>query len=868
VGGCRIIERIGQGAMAVVYEAEQLRLSRTVALKVMLPGLPFADEKSTHRFLSEARLAAQLDHSNIVQVYDVGEEAGHHYIVMQFVDGGSVGNLVKQKGKLEVNEALGIVLQAARGLEAAHKWGMIHRDIKPSNLLIDSQGVVKIADFGLAKSLADDTQLTRAGAQVGTPCYMSPEQWRGHKLSIRSDIYALGVTLYYMLVGKPPFEGETTFSLMEKHLNEPVSREPLMQAGIPRPVAALVEKMMAKDPEQRHQDPEELIRDVEGLLAEAPPPPRPTAAFDDRESFGVAEAVLAVIRSRRKDYPDDDAVWEAFIDWRGGGEGEYLRRIRAGGRYIFYAVLQDLYSFAEELCGEHVSREVGRVLSDTLLERHMPDLLRTSLVQTGTLPDQVMWLVGEFVAGTCGEVYSVTVEPRPNDTLLSISLTYRAEQQMVDYLEQSGHEPERAFANSFEVFSGAVRALLARAIYGFRHEQFRSERSALRGRSLLTLRPENRFHYENIIDILLGYVRRLRERKEPDGEPAASEASYHVSAAMKSVWEAIRKAAASDETLLLCGESGTGKSYYARLIHETSGRRHGPFVEVGLTSDVGSDSLIQSNLFGHVRGAFTGAHEQKQGLFALADGGTIFLDEIGDASQELQAKLLRVIENKTFRMLGGLQDISVDVRIIAATNKDLAQGVRQESFREDLYYRVNVIAILLPPLRERREDIPALVRRLFNKVCQEARKPNKRLADGAASILHACAWPGNIRELENALRHAVAFSQGAEVRPEDLPEAVRAALWAPAGGQRVIDRDSLMHALSTIERAPAAPTFEQPGHIDYAKRQYLIALIAHYRGSLKEIARHWDRSSQATLLKLIREFGLEEELHRARKQRQ
>ncbi|MHC4715709.1 MAG: sigma 54-interacting transcriptional regulator, partial [Planctomycetota bacterium] len=494
--------------------------------------------------------------------------------------------------------------------------------------------------------------------------------------------------------------------------------------------------------------------------------------FDDRESAKIAEAVLAVVGRRCGRYCDGDAAWEAFIDWRGRGEGDYLRRIRAEGRYIFYSVVQDLYVFAEHVCGEDVSEDVGRQLTDALLADHVPELLQSTLAETGALPEQIIWLVEQFVGGTCGVIYALEFDRQADRQQLRGSWRYRQRRQMVDYLKRSGHDPERAFVYSFHVFCGALGSLLARVVHGYGQEQLRTELSPPGGSFVLQLKAGNRFHYENLIDILLGYVRRLRERTAPERQPASGEAALHLSDAMKRTWDRMRRAAASDETVLLCGESGTGKSYYARRIHEMSARRDGPFVEVGLTSDVGSDNLIQSNLFGHVRGAFTGASEDKRGLFSLADGGTMFLDEVGDASPELQAKLLRAIETKRFKMLGGVEDLSVDVRIIAATNRDMPEMVRRETFREDLYYRLNVIPIVLPPLRRRGEDLPALAERLFERVSREAKKADVVLSGEALRVLSLHDWPGNVRELENALRHAVAFTDQPEVRPDCLPEPV------------------------------------------------------------------------------------------------
>ena len=365
----------------------------------------------------------------------------------------------------------------------------------------------------------------------------------------------------------------------------------------------------------------------------------------------------------------------------------------------------------------------------------------------------------------------------------------------------------------------------------------------------------------------MDYVKDLRERKRIEVPPALAEERLHMSNKMKAAWKRMRKAAESDETVLLCGESGAGKSYYADVIHRLSSRRKGPFVEVGMTADVGSENLIQSNLFGHVRGAFTGADSDKQGLFALANGGTIFLDEIGDASPELQAKLLRVLEKKSFKRLGGIRDVSVDVRIIAATNKNLAEMVQRGEFREDLFYRLNVISIRLPPLRERMEDLPALIKTLFEQARIQTGRCHKRLSDETFKVLLSYHWPGNIRDLENALRHAVIFSEQEEVLPEDLPRQIRGSVGC-FGSQvagRIVNRDLLKRAISAVPRVPDAPTFCWQAHVDYARREYLEALIHHYNGDLTKISEHWNRSSGNTLLKLVRNFDLEDELRTARK---
>jgi DNA-binding NtrC family response regulator len=600
------------------------------------------------------------------------------------------------------------------------------------------------------------------------------------------------------------------------------------------------------------------------------PSPEARAYFDDREAFETAEAALAVIVRRCPQFPDEEAAWEGFIRWRGPAEADYLRRIRAVRKYIFCAVLQDLYDFAARVCGENVTPEIGRELSGRLLDRSLPDVLEVTLAHSGNLREQVTWLIDRLVSAATGSVYRLDFDWDEPASTLRIRVGYRFPDEMAAYLKKAGHSPERAFANSFEVFGG-VQALMERTVHGMDAGQIERRLYSLHGEFLLRLTDRNRFHYENIIDLLLTYVRRLGERKSREPDAAAGVTAPSGSAAMAAALDGIRKAAACDETVLLCGESGTGKSYYARHIHQTGARRDGPFVEVGITADVGSENLVQSNLFGHVRGAFTGAEDEKQGLFALADGGTIFLDEIGDASPEVQAKLLRVIESKTFRMLGGLHDISADVRILAATNRDLEALVREGRFRQDLFYRLNVIRVELPPLRERAGDVPGLVQVLLRKVCAEAGRQEKVLSAGAFEALCAYGWPGNIRELENALRRAVAFCEGVEIGLADLPATIGQAGRPAVGGEAVasvVDEDSLERALSSGPPPAATPTSAWPAHVDYARRRYLSALIRHYHGNLARIAEHWDRSSENTLRKTVRQFGLEDELRRAREERQ
>ena len=237
--------------------------------------------------------------------------------------------------------------------------------------------------------------------------------------------------------------------------------------------------------------------------------------------------------------------------------------------------------------------------------------------------------------------------------------------------------------------------------------------------------------------------------------------------AMVRLYEQIAQVAQTHATVLVSGESGTGKELVARAIHRQSARRDQPLVAVNLAAV--PDGLFESELFGHEKGAFTGAHSRKLGKFELAHGGTLFLDEVGSLRVDLQAKLLRVLQEREVERLGGTRTIPVDVRVIAATNEDLRQLVRARAFREDLFYRINVAALTIPPLRERKDDIPILVEHFIRKYAREFKKDVRGISRGALPSLAAYDWPGNVRELENVIERSVALATRPVIRLDDLP---------------------------------------------------------------------------------------------------
>ena len=240
---------------------------------------------------------------------------------------------------------------------------------------------------------------------------------------------------------------------------------------------------------------------------------------------------------------------------------------------------------------------------------------------------------------------------------------------------------------------------------------------------------------------------------------------------MFEIYEKISQVAMTNASVLITGESGTGKELIAEAIHKKSQRKDKPFVQVNCAAL--TESLINSELFGHEKGSFTGATSRKKGYFEQADGGTIFLDEIGDVPLQTQVALLRVLELGTFQRVGGTETIKVDVRLVCATNKDLIRAIGEKTFREDLYYRINVVSLASPSLSDRKSDIPLLANYFLSKYSKDSGKKVKRISKSALKLLNDYSWPGNVRELGNAIEHAVVFCKGTELLPSNLPDEIR-----------------------------------------------------------------------------------------------
>ena len=306
---------------------------------------------------------------------------------------------------------------------------------------------------------------------------------------------------------------------------------------------------------------------------------------------------------------------------------------------------------------------------------------------------------------------------------------------------------------------------------------------------------------------------------------------------MRKVFDLVRLAAPSRSNILIAGESGTGKELIAKAIHHASPRARNAFVTVNSGSL--PPELLESSLFGHVKGAFTGAIATKRGLFEVADGGSIFLDEIGNINLDTQAKLLRVIQEKEFMRLGSVDVIKVDVRIIAASNADLTKLMAENRFREDLYYRLNVITITLPPLRRKREDIPLLVAHCLEKYADENKRRVREVTPDAMRILMDHAWPGNVRELENTIERAVVLCTGDRIGPELLPDSLRYPVQTEQPSMIVpADGLSLKDSVSRYERAMILQSLEMANGVQKKAAELLQLKPSTLNEMMKRLGIH------------------------------
>jgi two-component system response regulator HydG len=327
---------------------------------------------------------------------------------------------------------------------------------------------------------------------------------------------------------------------------------------------------------------------------------------------------------------------------------------------------------------------------------------------------------------------------------------------------------------------------------------------------------------------------RYSDDAETDSDGTISEYVVSASEAMRRVLRLVDRIAPTESPVIVTGESGTGKEKVARVLHYQSRRSRGPFVAVNAAAI--PETLIESELFGHVRGAFTDAHREKKGLFLQADGGTLFLDEIGEMSAASQVKLLRVLEEREVRPVGSEDTYRVDVRVIAATNRDLRAEMEKGRFREDLFYRLNVFSIHIPALRERKDDIPFLTRYFLEGEARSAGRQVPQITDQAWSFLMNYDWPGNVRELENAVERALAISDGDIIMPRDLPPEVT---------ERGLPR--LTEGLPEV--------YSEDLTLEEVEARHIQRVLSKHRGNLIRTAESLS-ISRTTLWRKIKKYGL------------
>jgi two-component system NtrC family response regulator len=355
---------------------------------------------------------------------------------------------------------------------------------------------------------------------------------------------------------------------------------------------------------------------------------------------------------------------------------------------------------------------------------------------------------------------------------------------LLQTIEQEGIETTVVIVTAYGSIEQAVKAIQAGA-YDFIQKPYETGRLRV---SVEKAMERARLHRE------IAYLRSEASEAVPSliGE----------SAGMKKVVQTARKAAQSNATILLLGESGTGKEVLARAIHRMSPRYNEPFIGVNCVAL--AENLLESELFGHERGAFSGAVRQKKGKFEIAHGGTMLFDEIGATTPDFQKRLLRILQEGEFERVGGERTIKVDVRVIAATNRNLQRAIAEGTFLEDLYYRLNVVQIVLPPLRERKEDIPLLAYHFLKKYADDLKRPRMHIVDTTVQYLIDYDWPGNIRELENTIERAVVLCSNDEIRPADLPIQITGKTVAPSGSTRAATVDQLIREMIEAHRTNPA----------------------------------------------------------------
>ena len=704
------VEReLGRGGMATVFQAQDVRHQRPVALKVLHPEIALSI--GSDRFLREIQIAARLQHPHIVPLYDSGQVAPQRrdgfsllYYVMPFVAGETLRHRLDRTPLLTLRESVEIGHAVASALDYAHRQQVIHRDIKPENVMLHD-GEPVVTDFGIAKAVtaAVTTKITLSGTAVGTPAYMSPEQVFGDdELDARSDIYSLGAMMYEMITGATAFAGPTMQGMIARLMTEPVPTLRNRQPAVPEWLEQAVTTAMAKLPADR---------------------------------FATAA-----------DFAD-------ALTWPGSalsGERRVARRA---------VVAESPATPVVAVRGAHIVV----IDDDQSIRETIADHLAESGHAVTTFPDAASALTGLQSADPALIITDVRMSGLSGLELLEKVKAVRPD---IDVIVMTAHEDMKTTISAMK--AGAYDYLVK------------------------PLDLDN-------IDLVIS--RCLRDRLQRTrahalaavaAEPLEFKRLVGRHPAMIETYKLIGQVADSRTAVLIRGETGTGKELVARAIHFNSQFADAPFVALNCTAV--AEPLLESELFGHVRGAFTGAVAERRGRFEIAGNGTLFLDEIGDTSPAFQSRLLRVLQEHEFTPVGGERTRRTEARVIAATNRDIEALMRDGRFREDLYYRLRVVEIRVPPLRDRREDIPLLVTEFVDRICRDMHLAQVSVSASALKALGTYDWPGNVRELENALNRAVVMARGGVIGTEHL--ALGPVRQVTPDGHAAVD-----DSLESVERA-------------------------------------------------------------------
>ncbi len=443
----------------------------------------------------------------------------------------------------------------------------------------------------------------------------------------------------------------------------------------------------------------------------------------------------------------------------------------------------------------------------------------------------------EAETGTAGLrlVHSET----PDLVLLDVRLPDITGLQVLEQLKQAGEMPRAVIMITADARVDDVKSAIKLGAYDFveKAPDFHDSLEVTIKNALEATRLRSE------VESLRGEVRRRSGFHDVIG----------ISSKMTELMTFVRKIAVSEATtILIQGESGTGKDLIAKAIHYQSRRQDKPFIAINCSAI--PETLMEAELFGHERGAFTDAKAMKRGLFEMADGGTLFLDEIGELSPLLQAKLLRVLEDQLVRRVGGVRDMQVDVRVIAASNRDLEKAVQESSFRQDLYYRLAIISVFIPPLRERKEDILPLVEFFMGRYNRKFRKEIKGLTEETSKLLHKHEWPGNVRELKNAIERAMILEDEGMLRPEYLPFAVGKR----AVGMTAFEASSTGNGSKELLNGRSLPKLSIPDggtSLEEVERAFVEMALSQANGNQTQAAKLLDISRDALRYKL-KKFGL------------